>query len=277
MAHSVRAAIAISSAICLWLAAILQTLQAFNATGGESPQWDQNFGSAMRSLNATVLRTYWGYKRSQLGVDVTIDLLAALGLAGLAYCVIILKRIFKRYKNGMSDLPAFMAASFFIGAILPAIEFLQSLGITTAADIISQIQELPDVGIQIVQVAYNISRGSTLYMFSAQFICVSCGIFISSYLTFATLELPKKHAVLGFITAAIGFLTFIFEIATFNASAVGPGFGILVLLYGVILLPIWTIWLGIELRKIKEAQKKDANSNLDQNLVQMKSLDLNSE
>jgi len=277
MGHSVRDGIAIGSAIAIWLAAILQVLQAFSATGGESPQWDKDFASGMRSLNSTVLRTYWSYKRTQLGVDVTIDLLASLGLAGLAYCVLILKRVFKRYKNGVSDLPAFMAASFFIGAILPAIEFLQALGLTTAADVISQIPELPDVGIQIIQVSYNISRGSTLYLFSAQFICVSAGIFVSAYLTFATLELPKKHAILGYITSVIGFLTFIFEIATFNAGSVGPVFGVLVLIYGVILLPIWTIWLGIELRKIKDAQKRDAASNIDQNLVQMKSLDLNSE
>jgi len=275
MNHSFRAGIAICSAIAIWLAAILQVLQAFDATGAESPVWDQNFGPAMRALNATVLRTYWGYRRSQLGVDVTIDLLASLGLAGLAYCVLILKRVFKKYKNGVSDLPNFMAASFFIGAILPAIEFLQSLGLTTAADLMSQSSSLPDVGIQIIQVAYNLGRGSTLYLFSAQFICVSFGICVSSYLTIATsMEFPsRKHAILGYITGAAGFLTFIFEIAAFNAGSVAPAFGVFILLYGVILLPIWTIWLGVELRRIKEAQKMDQSSNLDQNLVQMKTIE----
>jgi len=104
---------------------------------------------------------------------------------------------------------------------------------------------------------------------------VSFGVGVSSYLTFATaVDYPtRKHAILGYITAAAGFLTFIFEIATFNAGAVAPAFGVLILLYGVILLPIWTIWLGVELRKIKEAQKRDQSSNLDQNLVQMKTIE----
>jgi len=274
MAYSVRALIAVLSAVSIWVAAFLQCLQAFNATGGNAPdRGDTSYSNGLRSLDPATLRLYWAYKRSQLGVDVVINLLAALGLAGLAYCVLILRRIFKRYKNGTSDLPAFMSASFFIGALLPSIEFLQSLGFTTTADLYSQIPELPDTGIQALHIAYNVDRGSTLYLFCSQFICVSAGLLISSYLSYTTLELPRKHAILGFVTSFFGFLAFIFAIAAFNANVVGIAFGIVIIIYGVFLLPIWTIWLGIELRKVKEAQKRDAASNLDQNLVQMKSIE----
>jgi len=274
MSYSVRALIAVLSALCIWVAALLQCLQAFNVTGGDAPnRGDSSYANGLRSLDPTTLRHYWAYKRSQLGVDVVISLLAALGLAGLAYCVLILRRIFKRYKNGASDLPAFMSASFFIGALLPSIEFLQSLGFTTTADLYSQIPELPDAGIQALHIAYNVDRGSTLYLFCSQFICVSTGLAIASYLTYVTLELPKKHAILGFITSFFGFLAFIFAIAAFNANTVGIAFGIIIIIYGVFLLPIWTIWLGFELRKVKAAQKRDAAANLDQDLVQMKSIE----
>lgn len=265
MSYSVRALIAIASSLAIWIAALLQVLQAFNATGGTTPM---GTGEDMRSLNATALRSYWSYRSSQLGVDVMIDLLAALGLAGLSYCVLILKRIFKRYKGGVSDLPAFMSASFFIGAILSSIAFLQAVGFTTTADVISQNPSLPDAGIQALQIAYVISRGSGLYLFSAQFICSGVGLFISSYLTWKTEELPKKHAILGFIASFFAVFTFILEIITFNVGRTsGIVLGIVVIIYGVILLPIWTIWLGLLLRKIKIEKKQQEMYQMDEKLT----------
>jgi len=65
---------------------------------------------------------------------------------------------------------------------------------------------------------------------------------------------------MGYVTAAAGFLTFILEIIAFNAAqrASSITFGICLLLYGVVLLPIWTIWLGVELRRLKQDLKAQA-------------------
>jgi len=261
--YSIRATIAIASSFCIWIAALLQVLQAFNATGGNPPQRTDDFRDSINSLNATSLRIYWAYKNSQLGIDVMIDLLGALGLAGLSYCVLILRRVFKKYKGGDSDFPAFMSAAFFIGAILASIAFLQAVGFTTTADVISNSLLLPDTGIQALHIAFQVDRGSTLYLFSAQFICSSVGLFIASYLTWVTEELSRRHAILGFITSAFGLLVFILEIVAFNAGgASGPVLGVVVLIYGILLLPIWTIWLGLQLRKIKKEEKQ-------QNMFQM--------
>jgi len=267
MAHSVRAMVAILSAVCIWVAAILQALQFFNATGGTAPTFDRDYGNKLRSLDPATLRSYWEYRRSQLGIDFIIDLLAALGLAGVAWCVVILKKIFRNYKGGHSDLPGFMVGCFAIGAIIPALQFLNSIGYTTAADIITRSDQLPDVGIQAVHIAYNVARGGTFYLFSVQFICVSVGLILSSIMTFSTLELPKPHAIVGFITAAFGILTFIFEIVTFNAGNRGTGItlGVFVLLYGIIFLPIWVVWLGSELKKMKRTQARA--KAMDRNLV----------
>jgi len=269
MAHSVRAVIAILSAVCIWLAALIQALQFFGLTGGIVPEYSQqDYVNRLRTLDPPTLRTYWIYKRSQLGVDFIIDLLGALGLAGLAYCVIILKRVFKKYKGGASDVPAFMVGCFAIGAIIPALQFLQSLGYTTAADILSQVNGLPDVGLQALHVSYNINRGGTFYLFSMQFICVSIGLILSSVLSFQTGDLPKAHAVIGLIAAFFGVLTFIFELVSFNVgSGTGYALGAFVLLYGIIFLPIWTVWLGAELRKIKAQQVRDKAAALDSDLV----------
>jgi len=264
--NSVRRGVAIVSAISVWLAALLQMLQAFNVTGGRQVSVDgEERGNLARALNPTYLREYWNYKRDQLGVDVTIIVFTSIGLFGLAYITLILKRVFKRYKAGDSDLPSFMCGCFFMGAVLCGISLLQSLGLTTVADYVSQFDELPDIGIQAIDVAFNIGRGGTIYLFSSQFILVSIGILLCSYLTFQTAEIPLKHAVFGVVTGVFGLLTFAFELIVFNVRerGVGIAFGLLVLAYGVILLPIWTLWLGIELRRLKRDLRAIKESDLE--------------
>jgi len=264
--NSVRRGVAIASAISVWLAALLQMLQAFNVTGGRTVSVDgEERGNLARALNPTYLREYWNYKRDQLGVDVTIILFTSIGLFGLAYITLILKRVFKRYKGGDSDVPSFMCGCFFMGAVLCGISLLQSLGITTVADYYSQFDELPDVGIQAIDVAYVVARGGTIYLFSSQFILIPIGIFLCSYLTFQTSEIPMKHAVFGVVTGVFGVLTFVFELIVFNVieRGVGIAFGLLILAYGVILLPIWTLWLGIELRRLKQDLRAIKESDLE--------------
>jgi len=256
--HSFRYFIAFAASISVWIAALLQALQAFDLTGSTRPDYsDGNMGSKLRSLDYTTLRDYWNWRDQQLGVDVTIDLLSSAGLLGLAYIVLILKRVFKRYKGGESDLPNFMTACFFIGAILPSIQFLQALGYTTSADWISQWSEIPPAGLQALYVAFSVQRGGGLYLFSMQFLFVPFGLACATYLTYKTQELPTKHAILGGITSGFGFLTFILELTAFNVTTmpVGIVFGFFVLIYGIILLPAWTIWLGIELKRLKSEQR----------------------
>jgi len=270
MAFSFRRGLAIASGILIWLAALLQALQAFGATGGPSPPQFGNYTSrsSMQSLNYSTLEQFWAWKRSQLGVDVTIDLFTSAGLIGIAYCVLILKRIFRRYKNGDSDLPGFMSACFFIGSILPSVQLLQMLGSSTTSDLISDWSQLPPEGLQMLYITYLVVHGSGTFLFGMQFLFVSFGLFVCSFLSFQTHELPSKHAVLGFIASFFGFLTFILDIVIFNATKREAfiAFGVFLFIYGVILLPIWIIWLGVELRILKRNQQVDNSSGLSVNL-----------
>jgi len=268
--NSIRRLVAVGAAVCIWLAALLQTLQSFGWTGGpEAPQFDDAATrQKMRELDYPTLQQYWQWKRSQLGVDVCIDLFTSGGLLGLAYCVLIFKRVFKRFKGGNSDLPGFMTACFFIGAILPSVMLLQSLGNTTTADLMSQASDLPEFGLQALHVSYNLIRGNGIYLFSCQFIFVSIGVALASYLTFVTGELPRRHGIFGVIVSIVGILTFIFEISVFNVELPGTAivFGISMLLYGVVLLPIWTVWLGVELRRLKQDIQAASHDDMSVNL-----------
>jgi len=270
--HSVRRTVAILSALCVWIAALLQALQTFGLTGSGPSLRDPTFRANLRALDYNTLQAYWNYRRDQLGIDVMVDLLTAAGLLVLAYCVLVLKRVFKRYKAGDSDIPGFMTGCFFIGALIPSVDLAQSIGNTTIADFMSQQQELPPVGLQALYVAYNVTRGSGIYLFSCQFIFISIGLAICAHLEFNTLEIPARHAIMSAITAAFGTLTFILEVITFNVDGPVPAymFGISLLIYGLILLPIWTIWLGIELRRLKQDQVADKIDGMDVHLNTLK-------
>jgi len=268
--HSIRRIVAICSAGLIWLAAILQVLQSVGVTPGpKQPNFgNKNTRSLLRQLDTATLIQYWQYKAGQLKTDTSIDIFYSAGLFSLAYCVLILKRVFRRFKNGDSDIPGFMSGCFFFGALFPSIQLLQSLGTTTIADGISQWKNLPATGLQSLYISYNLQRGSGIYLFSSQFIFVSIGLILASYLSLKTDELPAKHAILGFITAFFGLLCFMTEVITFNVDGRGAAitFGICLLIYGVICLPVWILWLGIELKRLKQDRDAQKAEGMDLNL-----------
>jgi len=257
MTFSVRAIVAIGSAVVVWVGAILQALQAFGATsqpGTPLPNQD----SDPRTLDFQTLSALYAWKRTQIGFDIFINLLFAAGLLGLAYVTLILKRVFRKFRGGTTDMPKFMVGCFFIGAILPSVQFLQSVGFTTASAGMSDWAVMKDPNnpqpLQALFIATTLVRFSTIYLFSLQFIFIPIGLILASVMTLESEFLPRGHGILGAITGAIGLLVFILEIISYNEAGIAALaiLGILVLLWGVILLPIWMVWLGVELRKLKE-------------------------
>jgi len=270
--NSIRRSAAFVASVCVWLSALLQVLQAFNFTGGTTPAFNADSGAKTRSLDIDFLRSYWSWKRNQRGVDVLIVLLLAIGLFGLSYCTLVLKRVFRRYKHGDSDIPSFMAGCFFIGAFLCGISLLETLGNTTTADFISGWPELPASGLQALHVSFVLNRGAFLYLFSSQFVLIPVGLLLYAFLTLVTGEMPARHAIFGVVVAMFGLLSFAFLLIVFNTDefALSAAFGVILLIYGVILLPSWMVWLGVELRRLKQDQGRDKSMEIKLNDLQEK-------
>jgi len=267
MSHSVRRLVGVFSAIFLFISSLLQVLQLAEVTGVQpKAQTYQGNSTTADQVYWTheYLEDFWIYRRSQLGVDITIGLLMSIALLGLAYIVLCLKRVFRRYKGGDSDLPGFMLGCFAIGAILPSLSILQSLGGSTTAAVIAGVPEFPDEAFQSLQISYILNQGRSLYDQSAVFIFVSVGMLIAGILSVETGELPQGHAVLGFLTAVFGLISFALEVVTFqaNGGAVVYGFAAFVVIWGMFLVPIWTLWLGVLLPRLKEQQKASASQEV---------------
>jgi len=192
--HSIRTFLAVLSAIAIWIAALLQALQSFGVTHDENieaPNFNSTTAELLRKLDPPTLRQYWAFKKSQASIDISIDLLFSLGLLSLAYCVLCLKRVFRRWTKD-SDLPNFMTGCFFFGALIPSLQFLQTVGSTTTSNWVAGWQGLPDVGFQILYVSNVLDQGRGLYLLSVQFLFISIGMSIVSHLSWKTGDLPKK-------------------------------------------------------------------------------------
>lgn len=270
MAFSVRRAVALASAVLIWLAALLQILQSTGATGEFVPppmrngtDWEKD-----PTERSDVWRKHMEYENSQLSLNIAIGLFLSFGTFGLAYCVLCLKKIYKKYQSGRSDLPDMMLICFLFGSLMLAYEFIASLGseiviVLGSAQTLNQInsmspEKFEDIA-ETIEVSSQVINGRKILIFGLLFILLSVGVLLSSIMSLRTGMLNVKHAKLGFVTAGAGFLCFITEIVllgslVFEATTAAHAipFAIFLVLYGLILMPIWTVWLGFELARLKE-------------------------
>jgi len=270
MAFSVRRAVAIISAMLIWLAALIQILQSTGATGEFTPPPMRN-GTDWETdplERQQVWRQHMEYENEQLSLNIAIGTFLSFGTFGLAYCVLCLKKIYKKYAAGRSDLPDMMLICFLFGSLMLAYEFIASLG-SEIVIVLASIQSLNSINsmtpakfedlAENIEMSSQINNGRKILIFALLFILLSVGVLLSSLMSLRTGMLNVKHARLGFVTAAAGFCCFITEVVVLTSLVVETTtpahaipFAIFLVIFGLILMPIWTIWLGFELARLKE-------------------------
>jgi len=290
MAFSVRRAIAIASAVLIWLAALLQILQVTGATGTDVVPPPMYNGTALeQAAERAAWKQHMEYENSQLALNIAIGAFFSFGTFGLAYCVLCLKKIFKKYQGGKSDLPDLMLICFLFGSLMLAYEFIADLG-SEIIIVLSSNQALNSIDdslepqkfqniAQTIEISSAVNDGRKIFIFGLLFVLLSVGVLLSSLMSLRTNILNVHHARLGIVTAVAGFLCFIFQIvlltsmvyttATFAHAA---PFAVFMVIFGLILMPIWTVWLGFELARIKEDVIFRVETN---NLVQNQNQDGN--
>jgi len=251
---------------------LLQILQSSNVVGTSRPdpvalnlnmsQWSSNV-----TVRASYLRAYWPYQNDQLAFDVPIGFFMCMGLAGLSYCVLCLKKVFKKYKRGRSDLPDMMLLCFVFGCLMTAYEFLANIGseatVAVFASFITNANDdsFLDQTSTAMMSSSILNTGRKIFIFALLFLFLSIGVLLAAIMGKTTGMLSKRHSHLGFVTSVFGFLTFVTEIALIGALYFGISNGNEEVFYpflatevcfGLILMPIWTIWLGVELARLKE-------------------------
>jgi len=270
MAFSVRRAVALGSAILIWLAALLQILQFSSATAQFVPppmnngtDWEMDPTERIQVWTAHML-----YEKDQLAFNIFIGIFLSFGTFGLAYCVLCLKKIYKKYQSGRSDLPDMMLICFLFGSLMVAYEFIASLG-SEIVVVLASIQTLNNINsmtpakfediAETIEISSQVINGRKILIMALLFILLSVGVLLSSLMSLRTGMLNVKHARLGFVTSGAGFICFITELVLVSSMLVETStfahavpFAVFLVIFGLILMPIWTVWLGFELARLKE-------------------------
>ncbi len=106
-----------------------------------------------------------------------------------------------------------MVTCFSLGALLPAVEFLQNLGARTTAVWLSDMATSGGGGssgvftLRTLQVAYAMGVSRFLWVFGLIYVFVSLGMCLQAYLAFATRATSRLHAALGLLASLVGCIT----------------------------------------------------------------------
>lgn len=240
-------------AFCLILSNLILILTYSGSTIGKYPDPKINDG-----FNADSLFKAWEWRRKAFRSFLAIEFFMGFGLLLLMHSVFYLKRICKNYEG---NAPKIMFYCFVLGGILPIVEFLQNLGSTMTADLISTIPNLTEQQIIALEISWLVSQSNARWVFSMLYVFNAFGLIISSYITFSTGNMTKFHGVLGILTAIAGLLVFIMDVASILNEKLSIVYATFALFWGCILLPLWMISLGFVLRR--EAPRRGNNYEME--------------
>lgn len=151
---------------------------------------------------------------------------------------------------------------FVVAAALTVVEFTAEAGLSSTSDWISRWPEMMDehnatayhfAALQSLEISYIMVHSRTLWLYAMDRLLFATGIVVASCLTYSTKQLSPGHAHLGLFAAFLAVLGFSFEVSRFVdwEVFVEAGLALQALLDGVI-LPIWLVWLGWQLRGVSD-------------------------
>jgi len=166
----------------------------------------------------------------------------------LVHVAMCLKKCFPR-GQGMGR--TLMANAFIIGAIIPAVEFLQDLGSTSAADYISSTSpELDNDAWISLQISWLLAVSRSLYLYAMLYVFLAFGFGFFAWITLkdrpfqGAQGLAKLIAVLGLAVAFIGIIVLGLEVAVFFNTDLAVPFGIFIMFWAMIGMPVWLLGAG---------------------------------
>lgn len=164
------------------------------------------------------------------------------------------------YRNDKSWFKNGLLISFGFAFVMALIQTLQYLGASVAARSLSNSENLPYDALVAIEVSWIISVSMGTFLLGGQILSTSFGLICCFMLAYRAGGDPKhrltvRHGVFGLVVAVFGVLAFIFQMVqaldfgrTFS-TVTGIFGGILTVLFMDTLLPIWILWLAIQLGK----------------------------
>jgi len=203
---------------------------------------------ALGQLDPAYLKALWAWNRENFPWFLLIDACICFAMLLLVHVAMCLKKCFPR-GQGMGR--TLMANAFIIGAIIPTVEFLQDLGSTSAADWISSNDPpLGDNAWISLQISWLLAVSRSLYLYAMLYVFLAFGFGFFGWLTLkdrpfqGAQGLAKLVAVLGLAVAFLGIIVLGLEVSVFFDTSLAVPFGIFVMFWAMIGMPIWLLGAG---------------------------------
>jgi len=228
----------------LFIASLLYVLTYSGATTGMSVSEIEPY-LKNGIINVTQLRTTWNWRRASFSSLLAASFFQALGLLFLVHAAWILKKVHKSYEG---NAPKLMASTFAIGAAFPALEFLQNLGGNTMANFLSTFQ-LDNDSLIALELSYLINNGSSIWVSAMMYVFLSISFFIVTFLTFTEAKFNCFFGVVAMFNAILAIVVFALHILSFTAPGTLLTYGIILLFWEGLGIPLWLISLAFGLRR----------------------------
>lgn len=253
----------------IFLAALVDALLFFGVTAGPPPdplffEFDYRSSrvSATTALDPSYLEKSWQWNLDAFPSMLASDFLLAIGLFCVAYVSWVLTKAY-RATGGMAA--KIMLIFFMLGAVVPAVGFLQNLGSTSAGDRIFSSWSDPynayatENVLVALELSFLMSMGRSVWIQATLYILLGGGFWFCGFLglihssELRQVRLPrafKWHSIFSFIIGFLGFVVFAVDVAKFFVKELYVFYGFLTVIYLVLMIPAWTVWLGLLLPKI---------------------------
>ena len=200
---------------------------------------------------------HWKERRSVKALHVIDEMAGVIGYATVIPAISFIAPALSRNIPGSLVSVAIPAMAFASG--LRVMEWTVNMGIRTGSDWMSTWAIMVpndartatgDVQfIQVLEMIYRMQRFKDSFLFTADYFFIGIAMWVLSRAAISTNTFSKRHAYLGCVICVLCFLHFFFDLlrlaswGTFMIPAI-----LTRLLLGVILFPIWMVWLGCSLK-----------------------------
>jgi len=233
--------------------------------------WKNSGGKKKEKRGTEIfLQQVWQQRNKAVDVEIIVDFLVAVHLLFFLYAIYVL---FQMYKREVGYFRFTMFFSFVAATGFAVVSFLQTMGLNIASRGMTESKGFSEIpyGFGYIALTITAAVGQSLswWMYAADTVAMASGLMMIYWLNKKSSgndqqRLSVKLCYFGVAIAVLCYLQFLFEIilalSDVFSHGIGVSFVILRVLIFLILMPIWTVWLGLQLKEKDIPEDSDAST-----------------
>ena len=210
-------------------------------------------------LNPTDILARWDARRATKGIHVFDELAGIVGWMCVVPVIMVGVRIISR--GNPTSYVQWATPMFGFAVLIRIIEWTFNMGQRTGSDWMSSWASIAHLNggggvqlIQVLEIAYELARFKESWFYAMDWIFIAGGTLCISMGCMSENLISRKHGIFGCVIAGLGLLQFIFDVLRLVPH---EWFLFMIMgfigraLIGIFLFPIWLVWFGNLLGRIR--------------------------